>query len=90
MAARPLPPNRAIFRAGHPSKHRTTIRGVPGTPDPLNPGGFGIAKPVEMAPGGIEPPHADSKSAALSTELRGLAASMPRLRAALLVTEIVS
>ena len=24
-----------------------------------------------MAPGGIEPPHADSKSAALSTELRG-------------------
>jgi hypothetical protein len=26
-----------------------------------------------MAPGGIEPPHADSKSAALSTELRGLA-----------------
>src|SRR5690348_3994301 len=30
-----------------------------------------------MAPGGIEPPHADSKSAALSTELRGLAASVP-------------
>jgi hypothetical protein len=26
-----------------------------------------------MAPGGIEPPHADSKSAALSTELRGRA-----------------
>jgi ketosteroid isomerase-like protein len=24
-----------------------------------------------MAPGGVEPPHADSKSAALSTELRG-------------------
>jgi hypothetical protein len=31
-----------------------------------------------MAPGGIEPPHADSKSAALSTELRGRSqASMP-------------
>ena len=26
-----------------------------------------------MAPGGVEPPHADSKSAALSTELRGRA-----------------
>src|SRR4029450_12819891 len=25
----------------------------------------------EVAPGGVEPPHADSKSAALSTELRG-------------------
>ena len=25
-----------------------------------------------MAPGGVEPPHADSKSAALSAELRGL------------------
>ena len=27
-----------------------------------------------MAPGGVEPPHADSKSAALSAELRGLGA----------------
>src|SRR5512133_4011546 len=26
---------------------------------------------VPMAPGGIEPPHTDSKSVALSTELRG-------------------
>src|SRR3954467_10189228 len=32
-----------------------------------------------MAPGGIEPPHTDSKSVALSTELRGRVASMPRL-----------
>src|ERR1041384_5018397 len=30
-----------------------------------------------MAPGGVEPPHTDSKSVALSTELRGLAASVP-------------
>ena len=26
----------------------------------------------EVAPGGVEPPHTDSKSVALSTELRGL------------------
>ena len=31
-----------------------------------------------MAPGGVEPPHADSKSAALSTELRGPRPSVPR------------
>src|SRR4051794_30842833 len=30
-----------------------------------------------MAPGGVEPPRAASKAAALSTELRGLAPSMP-------------
>ncbi len=33
----------------------------------------------EVAPGGIEPPHADSKSAALSTELRGLGAPTARM-----------
>jgi hypothetical protein len=27
---------------------------------------------VEVAPGGVEPPHTDSKSVALSAELRGL------------------
>src|SRR5204863_7198815 len=27
--------------------------------------------PAQMAPGGVEPPHTDSKSVALSTELRG-------------------
>src|SRR6266540_6846744 len=32
-----------------------------------------------MAPGGVEPPLADSKSAALSTELRGLAQAASRL-----------
>jgi hypothetical protein len=31
-----------------------------------------------VAPGGVEPPHADSKSAALSTELRGPRPSVPR------------
>src|SRR5690242_16787028 len=30
-----------------------------------------LARSTRMAPGGVEPPHADSKSAALSTELRG-------------------
>ena len=30
-----------------------------------------MAPKVGVAPGGVEPPHADSKSAALSTELRG-------------------
>jgi hypothetical protein len=29
-----------------------------------------------MAPGGVEPPHAASKAAALSTELRGLESSV--------------
>ena len=33
--------------------------------------GLRLARRVGMAPGGIEPPHADSKSAALSAELRG-------------------
>ena len=31
---------------------------------------------IRMAPGGIEPPHAGSKPAALSTELRGRARSV--------------
>src|SRR5215218_2927408 len=31
-----------------------------------------------MAPGGVEPPHADSKSAALSAELRGPRLSVAR------------
>ena len=35
-------------------------------------GGFCHSRPLpRMAPGGIEPPHTDSKSVALSTELRG-------------------
>ena len=33
---------------------------------------------VEVAPGGIEPPHAGSKPAALSTELRGRAGRVPK------------
>ena len=33
---------------------------------------------IRMAPGGIEPPHAGSKPAALSTELRGRARSVCR------------
>src|SRR5262249_33276014 len=36
-----------------------------------------------MAPGGIEPPHADSKSAALSTELRGLCGRVDEVRRSL-------
>src|SRR5438045_6997112 len=36
-----------------------------------------------MAPGGIEPPHADSKSAALSTELRGLGVRVDEARRSL-------
>src|SRR5215468_7447901 len=36
-----------------------------------------------MAPGGIEPPHADSKSAALSTELRGLGVRVDEVRRSL-------
>ena len=39
--------------------------------DPRSNEGFGLPTDVAMAPGGVEPPHADSKSAALSTELRG-------------------
>jgi hypothetical protein len=34
-----------------------------------------------VAPGGVEPPPTDSKSVALSTELRGLPGSMPATRA---------
>jgi hypothetical protein len=30
-----------------------------------------MAKRVDLAPGGVEPPHAASKAAALSAELRG-------------------
>ena len=33
-----------------------------------------------MAPGGIEPPHTDSKSVALSTELRGLGVRVDEVR----------
>src|SRR5439155_8005329 len=33
-----------------------------------------VKSATSLAPGGVEPPHADSKSAALSTELRGPAA----------------
>jgi site-specific DNA recombinase len=35
-------------------------------------GGRGLTYDTLVAPGGVEPPHADSKSAALSAELRGL------------------
>ena len=39
--------------------------------------------PSVVAPGGIEPPHADSKSAALSTELRGLGVRVDEVRRSL-------
>jgi hypothetical protein len=46
--------------------------GTSGTPDPWSTAGSRSTSEVRMAPGGVEPPHTDSKSVALSTELRGL------------------
>ena len=42
--------------------------------------GRGLTNEVLVAPGGIEPPRVDSKSTALSTELRGRAISPGRLK----------
>jgi hypothetical protein len=42
-----------------------------GIGDPWSNAGCRTAPCVRMAPGGVEPPHTDSKSVALSTELRG-------------------
>ena len=39
--------------------------------NPDGPETHALAGQTGMAPGGVEPPHADSKSAALSAELRG-------------------
>ena len=44
-------------------------------------GGFAHLQRSGMAPGGVEPPHADSKSAALSTELRGPGECSPAAQA---------
>jgi len=45
--------------------------------DPECSWGFRRSPQIGVAPGGVEPPPTDSKSVALSTELRGLAGSMP-------------
>ena len=49
-----------------PSRH-------PRPPAPWSYAELRLPASFQMAPGGVEPPHADSKSAALSTELRGRA-----------------
>ncbi len=51
---------------------RDLVASASGTTRPLR--GRGLNYETMVAPGGVEPPHADSKSAALSAELRGPAA----------------
>jgi hypothetical protein len=73
---RPPGPSNVPCRCGLASArargHLTDVRYYPGTRTPprIVPR-LGKSLLRAMAPGGVEPPHADSKSAALSAELRG-------------------
>jgi hypothetical protein len=62
VRAAPLHPQPERLRRARPSARRRR----------------GAASRLRVAPGGIEPPRADSKSAALSTELRGRSAQASR------------
>ena len=61
----------ALKRCGEYSQAPLGVVAPPGCVAPRKNRGLRVTRRVEMAPGGVEPPHADSKPEGLNLDLRG-------------------